>query len=667
LDKAIENRWSQPYYQPIVRAVNGRVCDEEALARWIDPERGFLSPADFIPYLEDAGVIYKLDLCILEQVLEKMERLKAAGLYLVPQSINLSRSDFYACDIVEEIRRRVDDAGIERKKITIEITESTIGGDFDYIKEQIERFRALGFPVWMDDFGSGYSSLDVLQSVEFDLIKFDMSFMKRLDEGEKAKIILSELMKMATALGVDTVCEGVETQEQVRFLQEIGCSKLQGYYFCKPIPLQQILERYKTGVQIGFENPKESGYFESMGRINLHDLAAIASEDSHVLKDFFNTLPVGIVEVIGDSVQFVRSNQTYRDFLERFFDVDLSKQPGNPQEDVHPTHGLGFLEFVKSCCRGEKSRGFLEERMPDGSVVGSFIRKIGTNPVTGKTAFAAAVLSVKKGDRGATYAGIARALAADYHSLYYVDLSTEQYIEYSSPVGGEQLAEEAHGEKFFDVVRSEAYERLYPADVEGFLTEFNRENILFELGRQGVFSTAYRLMKEGKPVYASMKVMRMDQQGDHLIIGVSIIDAQMKKREEANLLRKERDVAERIMALTGDYLSLYTVDTETGHYFQFSASDEYERLGFAKRGEDFFHQGLLDGRRMVAPEDLPLYEERFNRETVLKEIREKGIYQLHYRLMMDGKPIHVSLRMAAVKESNGDKLVAGVRAWKTRK
>ena len=96
------------------------------------------------------------------------------------------------------------------------------------MKEQVERFRKLGFPVWMDDFGSGYSSMDVLQSIHFDLIKFDMSFMKKYDEGGNAKVILTELMRMATSLGVDTVCEGVETASQVRFLQEIGCSKLQG-------------------------------------------------------------------------------------------------------------------------------------------------------------------------------------------------------------------------------------------------------------------------------------------------------------------------------------------------------------------------------------------------------------------------------------------------------
>ena len=260
LDKAIEEKWLQVFYQPIVRAVNGRVCDEEALARWIDPVMGFLSPAEFIPFLEESKQIYKMDLYVLEQVLKKIRIIKDAGLYVVPQSINLSRSDFDVCDIVEEIRRRVDDAGVGRDKITIEITESIIGRDFDYIRKQIGRIRALGFQVWMDDFGSGYSSLDVLQSVKFDLIKFDMSFMKRLDEGENAKVILTELMKMATSLGVDTVCEGVETEEQVRFLQEIGCSKLQGYYYLKPTPLDKVLERYERGIQIGFENPRESAY-----------------------------------------------------------------------------------------------------------------------------------------------------------------------------------------------------------------------------------------------------------------------------------------------------------------------------------------------------------------------------------------------------------------------
>ena len=107
--------------------------------------------------------------------------------------------------MVEEIRKRVDAAGIPRDRITVEVTESVIGSAFEFMKEQVARFRALGFPVWMDDFGSGYSSLDVLQSIRFDLIKFDMSFMRKLDESENGKIILTELMKLAEKLNLDTV------------------------------------------------------------------------------------------------------------------------------------------------------------------------------------------------------------------------------------------------------------------------------------------------------------------------------------------------------------------------------------------------------------------------------------------------------------------------------
>lgn len=238
IDRAIREKWIRVYYQPIVRAKDGTLCDEEALARWIDPTEGFLSPADFIPFLEETGLIYKLDLFVLEEALAKIRSRQEAGLPVVPQSINLSRSDFEGRDIVEEIRRRVDAAGVSHDMISVEITESIIGSSFEYMNAQVKRFRDNGFAVWMDDFGSGYSALDVLQSIEFDLIKFDMSFMRKLDEGENGKIILTELMRMASRLKLDTICEGVEKEEHAAFLREIGCSRLQGYYFGKPAPYE---------------------------------------------------------------------------------------------------------------------------------------------------------------------------------------------------------------------------------------------------------------------------------------------------------------------------------------------------------------------------------------------------------------------------------------------
>lgn len=389
LDRAIAEKWIQVYYQPIVRAVNRKICDEEALARWIDPEKGLLLPEEFIPYLEAAGLIYKLDLYMLEQALEKIRLQREAGMHAVPVSINLSRSDFDVCDIVEEIRRRVDDAGEERGMISIEITESIIGGDFEYMKDKVARFRELGFPVWMDDFGNGYSSLDALQSIRFDLIKFDMSFMKKLDQGKEGKIILTDLMRMAASLGVDTICEGVETEEQVRFLREIGCSKLQGFYFFQPIPFEQILDRFEKGLRIDVEDPAASAYFETIGRINLNDLDMIGSQELDSFQNTFTSLPMGIIEIKGDTARFARSNRSYREFISRYFGIDILDT-----SESFVRFGAAFMKNAVSKCKEQGSRAFYDEKMPDGSVIHSFARMIGTNPVSGEIAIAVAVLSI---------------------------------------------------------------------------------------------------------------------------------------------------------------------------------------------------------------------------------------------------------------------------------
>ena len=640
INKAIEEKWIKVYYQPIVRAVNGRVCDEEALARWIDPVRGFMSPAEFIPALEDAGLVYKLDLYVLEQVLEKMAKQADMGLYVVPHSINLSRSDFGACDIVEEIRKRVDASGIRRDQITIEITESIIGSDFDFMKVQVERFRALGFPVWMDDFGSGYSSLDVLQSIKFDLIKFDMSFMRKLDEGDSGKIILTELMKMATALGVDTVCEGVEMESQVHFLREIGCSKLQGFYFCKAIPLEEIVERYRRGIQIGYENPDESSYFEAMGRINLYDLAVVANEDVNAFQNSFNTIPMGIIEVNGDKSRFVRSNQSYRNFFRGFFGIDLA----NAGEAFHE-NSSGFMQNIEKLCGERGIRTLYDEKMPDGSVVHSFARRIGTNPVTGSIAVAVAVLSISEPSEGETYADIARALAADYYNIYLIDLDTNDYIEYTSKVGEEDMSLERHGEDFFESAKRDTMTRIYEEDREPFLSLFTKENVLRDIDRQGVFTTTYRLVDTGTPMYVNMKITRMHG-GNRLILGVSIVDAHMKQQEEEKRLRQEKISLGRIAALSPNYMVLYAVDLATGRYTQYNPSKEFKEFGLASQGEDFFADVVLDAPKAIVPEDMERHLRVMTKDNMLHDIRNNGFFIHHYRMIMNGKTVPASLKAA---------------------
>ena len=393
LDRALAEKWITVYYQPIVRTANGCVCDEEALARWVDPERGVLPPAEFIPVLEDAMLVYRLDLYVVEEALAKMKKQAEAGLYVVPISVNLSRADFYACDIVEEIRRRVDESGIGRNMLTVEITESIIGNDFEYMKGQVERFRQLGFQVWMDDFGSGYSSLDVLQQIHFDVIKFDMRFMKQFDNTDRSRIILTELMKMAIGLGIETVTEGVETIEQVDFLREIGCTKLQGFFYCCPLPFEKILRRYEKGKQIGFENPKESDYYDAIGRINLYDPAFIAQEDSETLRQYFNTLPTAILELQGDEVRLVRCNRSYREYIQKTIGINVQdKRLHNIKLNVQPDDF--FMGEIKRCAT-EGNRSIIKGKVGDATIH-SFLRRIAVNPVTGAVAVAIVVLNIVK-------------------------------------------------------------------------------------------------------------------------------------------------------------------------------------------------------------------------------------------------------------------------------
>ena len=660
LDRALAEGWIKVYYQPIIRAANGRVCDEEALSRWIDPERGFLSPADFIPALEEAKLIYKLDLYVVDQILEKMKRQADVGMYVVPTSVNLSRADFDSCDIVEEIRRRVDAAGIDRSMLTIEITESVVGSDFEFMKTQVARFQELGFRVWMDDFGSGYSTLDVLQSIHFDLIKFDMRFMERFNNGDEGRIILTELVKMAIGLGVETVCEGVEQEEQVEFLREIGCTKLQGFYYCKPVPPEVVFERREKGARIGFENPLESDYYATIGRINLYDMAVIASDEEESLRRYFDSLPMAIIEVNGTRAKYARCNKSYRDFMKRAFGlVSLTREVD--YADMPQGRGSSFMSTVIRCSR-EGNRAIVDEKVGENSTVHSLIRRVAVNPVTGTVAVAIAVLAVMQENEnvGTTYAHIAKALSSDYIYLYYVDLNNDHFIEYSSDAIREDLAVERHGNDFFEASQRDVLEHVYKDDQEYVTRFFTKENVVRALDTQSAFTLTYRLMIDGAPVYVSMKAVRMQRDRRHIIIGISNVDAQMRHKEALARVQAERITYARIMALSGDYICIYTVDPKTDRFLEYSATKAYESLGIEKEGEDFFTMSWHMAARIICPEDQDMFKAMFNKENVLREIERNGLFVLKYRLMINGEARYVSVRAALVEEQDGPQLIIGV-------
>ena len=257
LDEAIREGWLQVYYQPIVRAETGEICCEEALSRWNDPERGFLMPFRFIPPLEEKGLMYKLNLSVVDRVLKDCRTREKLGVPVVPVSVNLSRNDFLHCDMVEEITRRVAEAGYKPDILRIEITESAFVANQEILGQEVKRFREKGFKVWMDDFGSEYSTLNLLEELDFNLIKIDMKFMRNMAVGEKNHIIVSNAIRMIRELGTGTLMEGVETEDQEQMLRDMGCALLQGYLFNKPVPLDQIIALAQSGEGMTYETAGE--------------------------------------------------------------------------------------------------------------------------------------------------------------------------------------------------------------------------------------------------------------------------------------------------------------------------------------------------------------------------------------------------------------------------
>lgn len=240
LEKAIEKNEFELYFQPIIHSISGSLCGFEALVRWHHPTLGFLTPPQFLIPLEETRQIYHLDIHVIEKVCQWYEEQVNAGRPVVPVSVNLSRVDFESTDMFRVIEALTEKYHMPHNMLNIEITESAISDNADLMHTTIDRFREAGHQVWMDDFGSGYSSLDVLQDIHFDLIKLDMRFMQRFGESEDSKIIVAELIRMAIELGVDTICEGVENGEEVGFLRKNGCTKLQGFFYGKPAPWEGL-------------------------------------------------------------------------------------------------------------------------------------------------------------------------------------------------------------------------------------------------------------------------------------------------------------------------------------------------------------------------------------------------------------------------------------------
>lgn len=240
MEMAIQNKEFTLYLQPKYDIEKGTIIGAEALVRWISLENGFISPGDFIPVFENNGFVYEVDKFIWEESCRYLRKWLDEGREVHPISVNVSRIDLYDPKLVQHLVDLREKYQLPSQYLELEITESAYTEDPEQIITITRQLREAGFVILMDDFGTGYSSLNMLKDIQIDVLKLDMGFLKSSDYSAKGGNILTAILKMAESLKMQTIAEGVETKEQVEFLKSIGCKYVQGFYYSKPLPVDEF-------------------------------------------------------------------------------------------------------------------------------------------------------------------------------------------------------------------------------------------------------------------------------------------------------------------------------------------------------------------------------------------------------------------------------------------
>lgn len=242
-EKALENGEFVMFLQPQVD-VKGKAYGAEALVRWQHPERGLMSPFYFIDILESTGLIYKLDMYMWECAAAKLGEWKREGHTDQYISVNISTKDFYLIDVYDTITNLVQKYEINPENLKLEITETALMSDLKKNMTILEKLQKFGFKMEIDDFGSGYFSLNMLKDISADMLKIDMVFLRATENKAKGQDIHESIISLGSKLGMEVVTEGVETEKQLLMLSEMGCNMFQGYYFSKPIPVAEYEQKY---------------------------------------------------------------------------------------------------------------------------------------------------------------------------------------------------------------------------------------------------------------------------------------------------------------------------------------------------------------------------------------------------------------------------------------
>lgn len=308
-DAAVKNNCFLVYYQPQYNTFNGKIVGAEALVRWQFPDGEIIPPARFIELFERKGLIVRLDFYVFEQVCRQIASMCEEKTEIFPISVNMSRAHMFEADLVEKLLTISDSYGVEPELLEIELTESAFMFEPAVVAEMIDSLRSAGFKVSIDDFGSGFSSLNLLKDLSLDALKIDMRFLEGFEKGGKVGTVVTSVVRMARWLNLPVVAEGVENEAQYRFLKSIGCDCIQGYFFAKPMPAAEFEDRIKDDVRLepgdGLSDLYQNEINELMGG------SLLVSKIIESLSGAF-----ALYEYIDGNLEVIRMNDAYLDLLE---------------------------------------------------------------------------------------------------------------------------------------------------------------------------------------------------------------------------------------------------------------------------------------------------------------------------------------------------------------
>ncbi len=363
IESALREDRIELFLQPKCNIRTGKIVGAEALARWRHPERGSVAPGEFIPLIERNGLVRSLDLRVWEKTAAWIRGLIDEGVQPVPVSVNVSRADIYLVDVAAELHALVERYGIEPSLIEVEITESAYSERPDRIVAAFDELAERGFTVLMDDFGSGYSSLNMLKDINVDVLKIDMRFLDRDDR--RSKDIMESVIRMARWLDLPVIAEGVETREQVNFLLDVGCSYAQGYYYARPMEAAAFEALLTDGSKVQHEQCALQDARRPI--LDFRDLLHENTISDRMLSSIIGS--VALYSYADGDLRLIRGNEAYRRLIATLGEgVNGAEEGGSLLPFVHDEDRDALVaaaeETVRSC--------------PDDGVE-VVVRRMGTN------------------------------------------------------------------------------------------------------------------------------------------------------------------------------------------------------------------------------------------------------------------------------------------------